>query len=383
MKSLKAVLAIALSTVGVGSGVAFGVANFSGSVIEKTKAETVSSSLIVKLGNIGKWSEDGAKIAAYLTDDSSNYWSDLQTLTSSKNIYKIDYSISFTPTKLIFVRMNPAATSGNWNQKWNQTGDLAFKEATYLQDQWDPSTSQCSQWTLTASVRSNEVESFGTKTTLSSIGLNSSGNPEVSGYVSLNQNEEFKVLAGDGVWSGYYGRPDALSSYFEGGSLTGRADNNPNIKCLVAGTYEFFFDTETKRIWITRKDIVDADGFADYFLKNLGCDETGATEPTGWATLASTYSNLSSEAKDVLYNAVADVNGDNIARCVYWYDYALRAHSGLTKFMVNSSGNPRALNTNIIESINGNTYIIVITVMSIIGITSIGLTFYFKKRKHQ
>ena len=168
MKSLKAVLAIALSTVGVGSGVAFGVANFSGSVIEKTKAETVSSSLIVKLGNIGKWSEDGAKIAAYLTDDSSNYWSDLQTLTSSKNIYKIDYSISFTPTKLIFVRMNPAATSGNWNQKWNQTGDLAFKEATYLQDQWDPSTSQCSQWTLTASVRSNEVESFGTKTTLSS-----------------------------------------------------------------------------------------------------------------------------------------------------------------------------------------------------------------------
>lgn len=377
MKGLKAVLGIALSVSGLGTAVALGTVSVAPTNEVAQVEASGGGSLIVKLGNIGKWSQSGAKICAYLTDDSANYWTSLQTLDSSKALYKLDYNISFEPTKLIFVRMNPAATSGNWDQKWNQTGDLAFKEATYLQDQWDPTTTQTSQWTLSAQVRSNKVSSFGTKTTLSTIGINSDNNPEVSGLVTLEAGEEFKILSGNGVWSGYYGCPDAIDSCFEGGSKTEVNDDNPNIKCKVAGTYDFFFDTETKRVWLTRQDIVDADGYASYFLNHLGCDTTGVNEPSGWSELATRYSSLSSDAKEVLRIATANANGDNIARCVYWYDYVLRAHSGITSFMTRSASS-KVIGGTVVN--NSGIYMAIVVTIIIVG--SACIFFFIRKRRY-
>lgn len=344
-----------------------------------------AGSLIVKLGNVGKWSQSNAKLAAYLTDDSSNYWSTLQTISSDKVLYKIDYSISFTPKKLIFVRMNPAATSGNWEQKWNQTGDLSWKEATYLQDEWDPTTAQCSQWTVSAMVRSSEVEGFGTKTTLSNIGINDSGNPEVSGSVTLIEGEEFKILSGDGVWSGYYGRPDALANAISGGSTESRSDENPNIVCEIAGTYDFYFDTETKRLWISRQDIVDADGWASYFLNNVGCDETGVKLPTGWDSCKTAYNALTNEAKNYIYAGTADEDGDNLGRALARYDHAVSSHASLERFIKNSGGTVRAASVQVsplfgTDGNNASTILIIISVSSLVALT-VGGYFLLKKKR--
>ncbi len=377
--------AISLSAL-LGVGAAVGIMNAK----EPVKAEAATSgSLIAKLGNVGKWSENSAKLCAYLTDDSSDYWTSLQTIDSGTSIYKLDYSIDFTPTKLIFVRMNPAATSGNWSQKWNQTGDLGWNEATYLQDQWDPSASQCSQWTVSAQVRSSTVESFGTKTTLSTIGINDAGNPEVSGSVTLVEDEEFKILAGDGVWSGFYGCPDAIDSCFSGGSKTERSDSNPNIVCEVAGTYDFFFDTELKKVWLTRQDIVDADGYARYFLENVGCDPTGVELPSGWSTCATQYASLNAAAKDYLYAASADAEGDYIGQALYQYDWAVAHHSTLEKFVKDSDGHVRAIHTFIADghyslfTADSTTTIALITIVAVTSITAIGAIVFLRVRKHQ
>lgn len=355
----------------------------------EASADTITGSLIVKLGNIGKWSQSSAKLCAYMTDDSSSSWTSLQVMSSDTILYKFDYSLSFTPTKLIWVRMNPSETQGSWDsgKKWNQTGDLGWREATYLQDQWDPTTSQCNQWTLSAEVRSNQIPSFGTKTTLSKIGINSDGNPEVSGSVSLVLNEEFKMLAGDGVWSGYYGRPDALKNCFSGGSMTERSDSNPNIKCLVAGTYDFFFDTETKRVWLTRQDIVDADGWATYFNGHVGCDASGQSLPSGWTTVSSAYSSLSSAAKDYVYGGTADTGGDNLGRALATYDYAVAHHSELTKFITDGSGSHRRgaaapKNPIVIAAESGSVNTIaIVVIVSVISVSAIGGYFFLKRRK--
>ena len=386
MKALKTIVAIALSAAGLGSAVTLGVVANNEHKVEPVVADSEPTGyLLAKLGNISKWSQSSAKLCAFLTDDTSSYWTSLQTMSSNKNQYVFSYTINFTPTKLIWVRMNSAASSGNWDQKWNQTGDLSVREATYLQDQWDPSASQVSQWTVSAQVRSNTVESFGTKTTLSKLTLNGSGNPEVSGVVTLEENEEFKILSGDNVWSGYYGCPEAIDSCFEGGSKTAVNNDNPNIKCLVPGDYDFYFDTETKRVWLSRQDIVDADGYASYFLNNVGCDATGATVPSGWSTCASTYANLSGAAKDYLCSVEADAEGDNAARCVYWYDYALRAHPNLTAFMVDSSNNPRVASSNQIGAkFNGNSTVVIVVVTGIILTSAVGAFFLLRrKRKEQ
>ncbi len=352
--------------------------------VAEVKAESTSGSLVVKFQENHNWFEAGAKICAYMTDDTNDYWTSLQTTTSTTLLYKFDYNVSFTPTKLIWVRMNPSETQGSWDdgKKWNQTGDLEFKEATYIENGWDyPGTSQ---WTVSAEVRSNQVPPFEKKATLSNIGLNVAGNPEVSGSVTLVKDEEFKILAGDGVWSGFYGRPEALAGAIDGGSMEEVSPENPNIKCLIAGTYDFYFDTETKKLWITRQDIVDADGWASYFLNNVGCDATGVNEPTGWASCASEYAKLSNDAKDYVYGGKADKEGDNLGRALARYDQALLSHPGLTHFIVNSSDTPRAsiyINHSIGEIGNSSILIVVISV-SAVSALAFTLLLVFKKKRH-
>lgn len=389
MKGLKTILAIALSATGLGSAVAFGVGALdSVREIIPAQAEVTSKSLIVKFGSLGNWTEANAKLAVYLWKGSGSSkvetWTNVVSLDTNKKIYKLDYSFDGTPENLIVTRQNSSASSASWDTKWAQSSDLSFNEATYLNlDGWNITST--SGWTLSAQVRSNKVTSFGTKETLSTIGLNGSNNPEVSGAVTLEEDEEFKILSGDNVWSGYYGCPEAIDSCFSGGSKTARSDSNPNIVCEVAGTYDFFFDTETKRVWLTRQDIVDADGFASYFLSNVGCDETGATSPSGWSTCASTYNNLNGAARDVLCSAAADKDGDNIARCVYWYDYAVAAHPSLTKFMVDSSSNPRVASSNSTSYVvNNNNAVLIVAIVAAISLSATGVFFLLrKKRKEQ
>lgn len=383
MKLKKLISGLLLST-----ALAAGVGVFAGSQYSDPKnveAAGASGSLIVKFASGHNWFQSGAKVCAYITDNTNSYWTSLQTTSSTQLLYKFDYSVSFTPTKLIWVRMNPSETKGSWDtgKKWNQTGDLGWEEATFINNGWDNPT--CSQWKVSADVRSNAVPSFGTKTTLSTIGINADGNPEVSGSVTLAENEEFKMLAGDGTWSGYYGRPAALSSAVTGGSQTEVSDKNPNIKCLIAGTYDFFFDTETKRLWISRQDIVDADGWASNFLTNVGCDASGKNLPSGWNTCKNSFNGLNDAAKDYIYAGTADVGGDNLGRALATYDHAVNAHPSLERFIKNSGGTPRsaAIDINPIAQVvshSGST--IAIIVISSVSIAAIGGYFLFKKKKN-
>lgn len=354
------------------------------------EAATITSRLVVKLGNISKWSQSSAKLCACLTDDTNTYWTSLQTMSSSVSIYAFDYTVSFTPTKLIWVRMNSAATSGNWSQKWNQTGDLSLADATYLQDQWDPTTAQCSQWEIAGDVYTSKNSFASPKVTfdVSSVELvESSKDPQVAGVVTLEVNEEFKVVnRADNTWSGYYGCPAALDSCFTGGSKT-KVEGSSNIKCLVAGTYDFYFNTETKKIWISRQDIVDADGWASYFLNNVNCDATGATKPTGWSACATEYNKLNSAAKNYVYNGTADPEGDNLGRALARYDVAVANHSDLTRFIVDGSGHIRSASVHFSPVVSfNNTNLqttVIIVIASVLAVAGVGGYFFIRRKKEQ
>ena len=387
MKKFSIMFASVAMLFGVGLGVGAAVSSDKSEPVLEAKADVnLSGSLIAKLGNIGKWSMDSAKLCAYLTDDTSTYWTDLQTLDSGTILYKFDYSINFTPTKLVWVRMNPDATSGNWGQKWNQTSDLGWAEATYIKDvdNWDPTADQCVQWTVSAEVRSSAVD-YGTKAVLSTIGINGEGNPEVSGSVSLEKDEEFKMFSGDNVWSCYYGCPSALDNAIDGGNREGTEGGN--IVCLIAGTYDFYFDTETKKLWISRQDIVDADGWAEYFLNNVGCDATGEALPSGWSLCASAYNSLTDAAKDFVYGSEADEHGDNLGRALARYDHAVKNHSELDRFIKNSSKEVRPVSgssfvTNEFNFDSNDNMIVIISIIAAVTVASLAALLIIKKRKH-
>ena len=392
----KSKLIIALSSFAMAAAGLLAVGGLKAKKVEAVGAVDTSGSLICKLAENHNWKQSSAKLCACLTDDAHTVWTSLQTIGDT-TLFKFDYTVSFTPTKLIWVRMNGSESAGSWDdgKKWNQTADLSFREATFIENGWDyPSTSQ---WTVSAEVRSSAVAEFGTKTTLSTIGINGSGNPEVSGSVTLAKDEEFKILSGDGVWTGFYGCPDAIDGCFSGGSKTSHNNENPegNIVCDVAGTYDFFFDTELKKVWLTRNDIVAADGWARTFL-DADCTAT----KSGWETSKTNFESLSAEAQNVL-KTEAHVDYKTslegyIERAVQRYDYVLELYgvydastnpTGYKDFMGRVAAGkvvPGSRGSNVLFNTqvnNNHNTIIIISVVSLVSVSALGVLLVIKKRR--
>ena len=77
-----------------------------------------SATLYLKVNN--NWKKDNARFAAYFFG-SGEVWVSM-TLTSTTDIYEVEVPEGYV--KVIFCRMSGANQTNNWNNKWNQTGDL-------------------------------------------------------------------------------------------------------------------------------------------------------------------------------------------------------------------------------------------------------------------
>ncbi|MBQ3672983.1 MAG: InlB B-repeat-containing protein, partial [Paludibacteraceae bacterium] len=83
------------------------------------------------------WDVDNAKFAAYVWEDGkAAAWSAVMTKTADGKAYTAQI---YDYANIIFVRLNNTATSGNWDDKWNQTADLTRNTAynCYQITGWD------------------------------------------------------------------------------------------------------------------------------------------------------------------------------------------------------------------------------------------------------
>lgn len=70
------------------------------------------------------WTVDNARFAVYYWDGlGKDGWADLVD-SDGDGIYEVLTSALGDATNIIFCRMNPGDAANNWNNKWNQTGDL-------------------------------------------------------------------------------------------------------------------------------------------------------------------------------------------------------------------------------------------------------------------
>ena len=96
-------LALALSVIGVS---AFAV-------------DDTSDGITLYLKPNSNWNEASARFAVY-TWDGGEQWFDMSSVGDG-------YYVATVPAgtvNIIFCRMNPSTSENNWNNKWNQTGDL-------------------------------------------------------------------------------------------------------------------------------------------------------------------------------------------------------------------------------------------------------------------
>ncbi len=68
------------------------------------------------------WLEGGARFAVYYFNDGGNGWVDMSD-SGNDGFYRATVPAG---NKIIFCRMNPNAAANNWDNKWNQTADLAL-----------------------------------------------------------------------------------------------------------------------------------------------------------------------------------------------------------------------------------------------------------------
>ena len=69
------------------------------------------------------WMADGARFSAYLWGNGvTAVWYDMTLVEGETDIY--EFTLPEGYENIIFCRMNPSTTANDWNNKWNQTGDL-------------------------------------------------------------------------------------------------------------------------------------------------------------------------------------------------------------------------------------------------------------------
>ena len=96
--------------------------------------------------NAKDWGYGDARFAAYFFDPAK--WVDMTKVEGETYIYEVEVPAGYT--QVIFVRMNGNTTANNWDNKWNQTGNLTIPtdgRDMFKPDDWDGKTTTWSTYT--------------------------------------------------------------------------------------------------------------------------------------------------------------------------------------------------------------------------------------------
>ena len=122
---------------------------------EPKQEEPEVTEKVVYLKPNANWTTDGARFAAYFFGGSTGEkWVSMTAIEDG--IYQVNLPEGYDyGCNVIFCRMNPSTTANNWNNKWNQTGDLTVPTDgknlfTLAESAWDGATASWSVYTPAA-----------------------------------------------------------------------------------------------------------------------------------------------------------------------------------------------------------------------------------------
>ena len=136
-------------------------------VIPASAANMTGGEVIYLIPN-SNWKQSGARFAVYFFGNGSEAWVDMANV--SGDLY-VAVAPSGTWTNYIFCRMNPNAKANNWNNKWNQSGDLTYNSSKNCgkinAGHWDCGTNitwskVTSTFTASGALESGDAGFFGT-----------------------------------------------------------------------------------------------------------------------------------------------------------------------------------------------------------------------------
>ena len=130
---------------------ALSVANVTGDLV--ITAEGVEAKTILYLKPNSNWVKDGARFAAYFfIKNGASTWVGM-TDSNGDGVYEVEAPEGYP--MVIFCHMNPGVATNDWNNKWNQTGDLTIPTDgknlfTVANGSWDGATTAWSVYVYQA-----------------------------------------------------------------------------------------------------------------------------------------------------------------------------------------------------------------------------------------
>lgn len=115
--------------------------------VRHTQVEAADTPTVLYLAPSSDWKQANARFAAYFFGNGET-WVSMNKL--GDNLYGVAVPTETVYPKVIFCRMNPDASANNWNNRWNQTGDLAIPTDgknlfTVPNGKWDGATTTWSK----------------------------------------------------------------------------------------------------------------------------------------------------------------------------------------------------------------------------------------------
>ena len=355
-----------------------------------TPRAAVEGTIAVDLKNSG-WGDEAANYSVYLWNDTEglNAWTAYTALTVGKTLVSFNYSVGFTPDKLIVVRYASDVTeeawaANRWDTKDAQTVNTDFHSMVTVLATETAGKKNTDYGCASVIGKTNGVAEWDSlHIDLGSVKLNVNNHAEYySTSVTLAAENEFKVVHAGGYYNTFTIHESIAANFYCEG------DSEDNVEVITGGTYAFYFDSKTGSFYITTEALAAADDWAQEFLADVVCDGEGHITSSHWSDLATSYAALSEDAK-ALFLAVAaggDKDGNFVEAAVARYDYILVKYgtTAYADFMSRKSINgAKAVASNPLSAptANNNNVIIIVVVASAAALLGASLFFILRKRR--
>lgn len=146
--------------------------------------------------------------------------------------------------------------------------------------------------------------------------------------------------------------------------------------------------TDDYEVEFISADAATASGFGEAFMESINCDATGNTAPTfndsiTWEDFENVYTKFSITHQNQLKSAADVENGTTVEKAMHRYDYMIGKYGEAT-FPDFIGRNPTPLTKvgfSLFSEVSQTSMTAIIVILTLVGVTSIGVIVTLKKRK--
>ena len=386
------VFAVAIASLALALGVGAGL---KANKVQEVKADSAPyvGSVCIEFQALGGtpnyWDDSNAKVAFYAFNNSTSKpygWSSMITTKAGTHNYEISYSFENDPftsgTQFHLVRFNSShSDTPDWNDIWNRYDNITFSQVMYMYNDNGVKVSaqnQVANYLVSNGSANNVRLSFNKFSTNVECYRN---------MVSIAKDEQFTIKFNNAEYHEL--KSGVSATYFK--------EENNKIVCNVTGTYDLFFDTNTKKLWVQVDSVTEAAGFAHTFLdttdlickdSSLGSGDTVLADlQAAWNKKATPDGTSLVEKWEALTSGAKSAFGSNsnsvIASARERYIVIMQRYGSptLTAFTDGPSYSSNVVSTLAPAIENSTNIALIIVIVSTISLVALGGFFFIKRKK--